>query len=348
LDNFKTYILSSLGSQLDTLKIKQKQEVENVALSVYCPKCRKKHPLREFPLDNIEVCGICADNHATEKCPSLPGLKETYQENQDTTEQLCFVAAKRPWQPRNPGTFQDPSQQFNPYFSQQYPQQNWTTPMPWKAMAPQQVQNQPWQQSWRGTTYGSMPAQPYPMQQQYSPYPTPNQYPPQFQQPYPNQPAQPQISQPQQLQFPSNQPPRPTQLPAQPIANPNNKVAQPAYNVELQNFPAYMITSLGINDIHLRSGKVLNNDAPVIVEEPTEEVTPNLINNNDATNPISQTSSSLVDHTKQSSTPPFPERLALEKKIIPTCYDLLDELKNVCIKIPLLQAIKDIPIYAKK
>ena len=28
-------------------------------------------------------------------------------------------------------------------------------------------------------------------------------------------------------------------------------------------------------------------------------------------------------------------------------YDFLDELKNVCIKIPLLQAIKEIPILAK-
>jgi hypothetical protein len=27
--------------------------------------------------------------------------------------------------------------------------------------------------------------------------------------------------------------------------------------------------------------------------------------------------------------------------------DIEDELRNVCIKIPLLQAIKDIPIYAK-
>lgn len=30
----------------------------------------------------------------------------------------------------------------------------------------------------------------------------------------------------------------------------------------------------------------------------------------------------------------------------PSKYDLLDELKNVCIRIPLLQALKDIPIYA--
>ena len=28
-------------------------------------------------------------------------------------------------------------------------------------------------------------------------------------------------------------------------------------------------------------------------------------------------------------------------------FDLVSELKNVCIEIPLLQEIKDIPIYAK-
>ena len=47
--------------------------------------------------------------------------------------------------------------------------------------------------------------------------------------------------------------------------------------------------------------------------------------------------------------PPFPERLKIdervEKQILLCDYDMLDELKNVCIKIPLLQAIKEIPIF---
>jgi hypothetical protein len=108
-----------------------------------------------------------------------------------------------------------------------------------------------------------------------------------------------------------------------------------------------MITSLGINDIHLRSGKVLHQDAPIIFEEPTEDETLNQINNNDSTNPINQTSSFVINQTQQFDTPTFLERLALENQITKSGYDLLDELKNVCIKIPLLQAIKDIPIYAK-
>jgi len=37
----------------------------------------------------------------------------------------------------------------------------------------------------------------------------------------------------------------------------------------------------------------------------------------------------------------------VEKQILLPDYDFLDELKNVCIKIPLLQAIRVIPILAK-
>jgi hypothetical protein len=45
LENFKTDILGTIGSQLDTLKIKRKREEENPVLSIFCPKCRKRHPL---------------------------------------------------------------------------------------------------------------------------------------------------------------------------------------------------------------------------------------------------------------------------------------------------------------
>jgi hypothetical protein len=72
LENFKTDILSTIGSQLDTLKIKKKQEEENATMSIYCPRCRRKHSSRECPLDNISVCGFCTEDHVTEKCPSLP------------------------------------------------------------------------------------------------------------------------------------------------------------------------------------------------------------------------------------------------------------------------------------
>ena len=45
--------------------------------------------------------------------------------------------------------------------------------------------------------------------------------------------------------------------------------------------------------------------------------------------------------------PLFLERLVIEKHVVHPEYDILNELKNICVKIPLLQAIKDIPIYSK-
>jgi hypothetical protein len=45
--------------------------------------------------------------------------------------------------------------------------------------------------------------------------------------------------------------------------------------------------------------------------------------------------------------PPYPESLHIEKSRTQPEFDLLGKLQNVCVKIPLFQAIKDVPIYAK-
>ena len=45
--------------------------------------------------------------------------------------------------------------------------------------------------------------------------------------------------------------------------------------------------------------------------------------------------------------PPFPARLVIEKPVVHSEYDILNELKHICIKILLLQAIKAIPIYSE-
>jgi hypothetical protein len=79
LEDFKNDILSSLSSQLDTLQMKKKKEEAEQDLAIFFPKCRMKHPWKECPLDQIEVCGICSEDHATCNCPSLPGLKAIYQ-----------------------------------------------------------------------------------------------------------------------------------------------------------------------------------------------------------------------------------------------------------------------------
>jgi hypothetical protein len=206
--------------------------------------------------------------------------------------------------------------------------------MPWKTWPPQQSQNQP-PQGWRGYAQGNKP-----YQQPYQPFPYQ-----QFRQNQPqnsyfqlSQPA-PQLTQPQKLHLPSNRPPpRPTQLPSQPISNPNNKVEKPMYNID--EGPSYSV--LLLQNIHLRSGKVLPKDSLVIIEKQIKK------------EEIPNTKKLPIDNQVQKSktlniqTPPFPERLVKEKLPISLLeFDVLDELRNVCVKIPLLQAIKDIPIYTK-
>jgi hypothetical protein len=46
--------------------------------------------------------------------------------------------------------------------------------------------------------------------------------------------------------------------------------------------------------------------------------------------------------------PPFPERLMIAKPVVYPNFDIVGELKNLYVKIPLLQALQDILIYAKK
>lgn len=77
MDNMKTEIMNNVSKKIDSLKFQQKLVEEQDMLSIFFPKCKINHPLRECPLDIKETnnCEICTDNHATDKCPSIPGLK---------------------------------------------------------------------------------------------------------------------------------------------------------------------------------------------------------------------------------------------------------------------------------
>lgn len=59
LKNFKTNICSTLSSQLDTQQVKMYKEEAMLALAIFCSKCWKKHPLRECPLNGVEIYRIC-------------------------------------------------------------------------------------------------------------------------------------------------------------------------------------------------------------------------------------------------------------------------------------------------
>lgn len=65
------------------------------------PRCRKKHALREFPLDEkvIETCVICSENHEMKICPSIPGLNAIFQEETiSNPAESLFFNSRIPWQ----------------------------------------------------------------------------------------------------------------------------------------------------------------------------------------------------------------------------------------------------------
>lgn len=61
---------------------------------------------------------------------------------------------------------------------------------------------------------------------------------------------------------------------------------------------------------------------------------------------IRQTSQNLEPPSSPSS-PPYMERLTLENPSVCLEFDQVSKLRNICIKVPLLQAIKNILIYLK-
>ena len=96
LENFKTDILGAMGFQLDSLQAKKRQDEERVAMSIFCPRCRTKHPQRECPLNNIYVCHIYTEEHQTDNFPSLPGLQAIYKSGD-----VAKTSRRNPWKPRD-------------------------------------------------------------------------------------------------------------------------------------------------------------------------------------------------------------------------------------------------------
>ena len=108
----------------------------------------------------------------------------------------------------------------------------------------------------------------------------------------------------------------------------------------------------------MRSGKTLNKTQPVtrttpkvIIQEHEEEPIDDLSNGASLKDVIipkhKEYESQHNIQTQVPQTPPFPERFLIEKPIVQSEFDIMNELRNVCVKIPLLQVIRDVPIYAK-
>jgi hypothetical protein len=102
-------------------------------------------------------------------------------------------------------------------------------------------------------------------------------------------------------------------------------------------------------------GKVLDRQRPSVVihkeEEEEEETTQQPMDDTrweDVIIPKNQEPKLPQNEPSQiTKVPPYPDRLVIEKPTTQLEFDILNELKNICVKIPLLQAIKDIPIYIK-
>jgi hypothetical protein len=100
LEGFKTKMLISFASQIDTLQIQKKQAKAEASLSIFCSKCRDNHPRRECPLDKKPICTICDKDHETQQCPSLPGIKATLQPTDEEVEAVYLLTQRRQWKPR--------------------------------------------------------------------------------------------------------------------------------------------------------------------------------------------------------------------------------------------------------
>jgi len=118
--------------------MKRRQEEAERALDFFFPKFTRRHPKNECPLNVIEVCLVCEENHATNKCP-FPGLKVVYQGEEGGGEQLYLINERRPQGPRpyQQGmqgasySYYHPNQNetLPPWCSSTHP--SWSTPSPW-------------------------------------------------------------------------------------------------------------------------------------------------------------------------------------------------------------------------
>ena len=126
-----------------------------------------------------------------------------------------------------------------------------------------------------------------------------------------------------------NQPARP-QLPMQPNPNHNNKGAHQA---DVLNLPSYSISTAELYEMNLRSGWTVNvQPLLVIIEQLDSEgkeiepisKEPNQIDGNQVP-PVKQYQSEL----------PYAERLIISKPSPQAEFDLLGELQNLFVKIPL-------------
>jgi len=124
--------------------------------------------------------------------------------------------------------------------------------------------------------------------------------------------------------------------------------------MEGQNPQTYVITPLDLNNVQLSFGRVLPRKTLVVIQQTRSDLqkTQKSIRRrgdfssskeNKQTKEI-PIDTPIIEQPLKLVKPPFLERLkineGIEKQVVLPNYNMMDELRNVCIKIPLLQAIK--------
>eukprot|EP00253_Pinus_taeda_P003983 PITA_03983 len=127
------------------------------------------------------------------------------------------------------------------------------------------------------------------------------------------------------------------QLPAQPNPNPNNR---PVQALQILETPEEGPDLRECNDLQLRSGRIIQIEGNKTVQIEDQLSREQLLQEEDENRQQTQNKTTT-------SSPPFPERLVIPRPIHQPNFDILGELQNLYIKIPFLQAIQDILIYAK-
>ena len=75
-----------------------KKRFEDEALTIFCSRCKKRHPLKNCPLNVVSLCGLCVEEHETDNYPALSGLQAIYKGASEPTGQAMQGAQKKPWQ----------------------------------------------------------------------------------------------------------------------------------------------------------------------------------------------------------------------------------------------------------
>jgi hypothetical protein len=110
--------------------------------------------------------------------------------------------------------------------------------------------------------------------------------------------------------------------------------------IDIQNQPILSLFPAQCNDIHLRSGKIVE---PIIDDVTSSDFDKEERKKHNLPEEVQPSSNTIVEIVE----PPFPECLSLTKTPEPPAFNILGELQNLYVKIPLLQALRDVQIYAR-